>query len=103
MISHANRGPSEVILSLIVSIFVVGCPDVTTVGPKPVAVTFVMVSNSWNTESQIYHEPKCCSRFIDKYKRWQPPEDSVAFDYCRNSGLHGLKYIGQPDHHIVER
>lgn len=34
---------------------------------------------------------------------WEPPKQSLPLDFCRDTSLHGLKYISQPQRHITER
>lgn len=34
---------------------------------------------------------------------WDPTSGSLPFDFCTESSLHGLKFIGQPKRHFTER
>ncbi|CAG7733824.1 unnamed protein product [Allacma fusca] len=34
---------------------------------------------------------------------WEPSSESVPFEFCRDTSLHGLKYIYQPQRHLTER
>lgn len=34
---------------------------------------------------------------------WEPPQDSFPVEFCQDTSLHGLKYIGQSRRHLSER
>ncbi|CAL8093922.1 unnamed protein product [Orchesella dallaii] len=34
---------------------------------------------------------------------WDPPQNSLPVEFCQDTSLHGLKYIGQPQRHLSER
>ncbi len=42
----------------------------------------------------------CCD---SKICWWEPPLECLPLDFCSNTSLHGLKYLGQSKRHLSER
>lgn len=40
---------------------------------------------------------------FDKFCWWEPSQSSLPVEFCRNSSIHGLSFIGKPKLHMSER
>lgn len=56
-----------------------------------------------STDSEIRGKKKGFKDSLKDVQWWNPEEESMPIDFCRDTSLHGLKYIGQQNRHISER
>ncbi|CAL8109937.1 unnamed protein product [Orchesella dallaii] len=54
-----------------------------------------------DVESGSSQRKSCCCN--PRVCWWEPPRENLPLDFCRDTSLHGLKYISQPQRHLTER
>src|SRR5665811_996626 len=59
-------------------------------------------TNTINSEEK--KEPrKSLAAIVKDISWWEPPEENLSSEFCRDTSLHGLKYITQSKRHLSER